>query len=339
MVMGMGQYPNLATQDCFASVCSRRRAARGAGVEGARRPHGHERRAVPRRGDRAAAQGAVRVRSGRQGSTEEGGGPLTFDLDLVWDGAMPPFEEPHHYVRRTGRVYLRHDRFAQTGCWERHARGRGRDARRHPRSLEGHPRPVVGRAPATARSEPAGIRAGTGSMAGMWNYDADAVRRLLDPLHVKRKPSGTRALEEACASGTTPTRPRVARPARVRAHLEPGTRMIRKPLDARRSRRHRAGRSTIDVTPLLPQLHRDRHRLRHRRRLAPRHVPGTARRCRRVSTRSGRDRSRGRLHGSSTTSRASHQSTGDVGYGLHEHGFFGSFPKYGMDGPHDGASA
>ena len=31
------------------------------------------------------------------------------------------------------------------------------------------------------------------------------------------------------------------------------------------------------------------------------------------------------------------QSTGPVGYGLHEHAFIGPFPKYGMDGPYDGA--
>ena len=30
-------------------------------------------------------------------------------------------------------------------------------------------------------------------------------------------------------------------------------------------------------------------------------------------------------------------STGDVGYGLHEHGFFGPFPKYGLKEMGDGA--
>ena len=30
-------------------------------------------------------------------------------------------------------------------------------------------------------------------------------------------------------------------------------------------------------------------------------------------------------------------STGDVGYGLHEHGFFGPFPKYGLERSDDGA--
>ena len=31
-------------------------------------------------------------------------------------------------------------------------------------------------------------------------------------------------------------------------------------------------------------------------------------------------------------------TTGDVGYGLHEHGFFGPFPKYGLERSDDGAS-
>ena len=30
-------------------------------------------------------------------------------------------------------------------------------------------------------------------------------------------------------------------------------------------------------------------------------------------------------------------STGDVGFGLHEHGFFGPFPKYGLERSDDGA--
>jgi hypothetical protein len=32
-------------------------------------------------------------------------------------------------------------------------------------------------------------------------------------------------------------------------------------------------------------------------------------------------------------------TTGDVGYGLHEHGFFGPFPKYGLERMDDGAPA
>jgi hypothetical protein len=31
-------------------------------------------------------------------------------------------------------------------------------------------------------------------------------------------------------------------------------------------------------------------------------------------------------------------NNGVVGHGLHEHAFLGPFPKYGMHGPHDGAS-
>ena len=50
------------------------------------------------------------------------------------------------------------------------------------------------------------------------------------------------------------------------------------------------------------------------------------------------DPSRGAGTRSSTTSRASSRRHGDVGYGLHEHGFFGPFPKYGLERMDDGAS-
>ena len=36
-------------------------------------------------------------------------------------------------------------------------------------------------------------------------------------------------------------------------------------------------------------------------------------------------------YGSSTTSPASTSSDGTVGYGLHEHGFFGPFRRYGLE--------
>ena len=54
MVMGLGQYPNLARAGRVRVRVARRAPPRGARVARARRSHGHERRAVPRRGREAA---------------------------------------------------------------------------------------------------------------------------------------------------------------------------------------------------------------------------------------------------------------------------------------------
>jgi hypothetical protein len=37
--------------------------------------------------------------------------------DLIWNGAIPAFEEPRQYIRKHGRVLFDTMRFAQTGCW------------------------------------------------------------------------------------------------------------------------------------------------------------------------------------------------------------------------------
>ena len=320
MVMGMGQYPNLAVQDAFACVRARREPPRGARVARARRPHGHRGRPVPGRGARAAASACASSLE----PTEHG-----IAFDLTWEGAIPAFEEPRQFIRRHGRVLfdtlaLRADRAAGSGTLEvggeRFAVTPDRWWGTRDRSWGVRP---VGEA------EPPGIRRRRRSMAGMWNYfpmqfDDHSI------LYICRSATTASASSRRpCASGTTPRGRRAARPARVRAHAScRGTRMHRAgstvslPRGARRRLRRSSARRCCT-------LHRDRHRLRHGRRLAPRHVPGAARRAGsrvRSTTRSRRSAStaivdhvgalRVRTAASATASTSTPSSARSAKYGL-----------------------
>src|SRR4026209_1525291 len=107
LVMGMGQYPNLGVQDAFACV--------------RRGDQHHVVRASRELGDRMdttvgpfrveVIEGLRRVRVILEPSEHS----LAFDL--TWEGAIPAFEEPRHFIRKYGRVLFDSKRFAQTGCW------------------------------------------------------------------------------------------------------------------------------------------------------------------------------------------------------------------------------
>src|SRR5262249_61537710 len=107
MVMGLGQYPNLAVQDAFACVT--------------RRGKHHVVRASRELGDRMdTSVGPFRV------EVLEGLKRLRFVLapsehtiacDLTWTGAIPAFLEPRQHVRKYGRVLFDTMRLAPTGGW------------------------------------------------------------------------------------------------------------------------------------------------------------------------------------------------------------------------------
>ncbi len=108
MVMGMGQYPNLAVQDAFAVV---------------RRGDAHVVvRASKELGDRMdTSVGPFRI------EVIEPLQKLRFVLepnehgisfDLVWNATIQAFLEPRQYIRKYGRVLFDTQRFFQTGTWE-----------------------------------------------------------------------------------------------------------------------------------------------------------------------------------------------------------------------------
>src|ERR1700690_1809470 len=226
MVIGMGQYPNLATQAAFACVCS----------------NGKQRvlRASKELGDRMdTTVGPFRVEVieplHRVRVVGEGTGhPLAFDL--TWTGAIPAFEEPQHFVRSHDRVMFDSHRFAQTGFWEGTLEVEGKTVNVTPDRWKGTRDRSWGVRP-VGEAEPAGVRGTTPSMAGMWNYAPMQFDDYSLLYIVQEEPTGHRALEEAVRIWNDPARghewlrpapvgpppppppgpgPRGPRPARVR---------------------------------------------------------------------------------------------------------------------------
>ncbi len=66
--------------------------------------------------------------------------------DLLWEGAIPAFEEPRQYIRKHGRVLFDTVRFAQTGCWSGTLHVGDETFRGDAGPLVGHARPLLGRA-------------------------------------------------------------------------------------------------------------------------------------------------------------------------------------------------
>ncbi|HEY3831082.1 MAG TPA: hypothetical protein VGO03_02200 [Acidimicrobiia bacterium] len=335
MVMGMGQYPNLATQDCFASV-------RRGDVQ-------HVVRASRELGDRMdTSVGPFRVevieplRKVRfvcdpsvQGSTEDGGSPLTIACDLVWDGAMEPFEEPRQYVRRKGRVFFDTMRFAQTGCWSGTLEVAGEHFDVTPDRWWGTRDRSWGVRP-HGEKEPEGIHAGVGSMQGMWNYDPMQFSDHSILYMLNEEGDGTRVLEEAMRIWHDGERePEWLGRPEYEHTLKPGTRFVTHSTIAFPEAPE--GPLTIDVEPLLPSYiaigtgYGVEDDWRHGMYQGPLAVQAREYKIAEIEP---------WAHFTIVDQVARFtQSTGTVGYGLHEHGFFGVFPKYGMNGPHDGAAA
>jgi len=324
MVMGMGQYPNLATQDAFAVVCA----------DGMHRVV----RASKELGDRMdTTVGPFRVEVLEplrrvRFILEPTEHPIAFDL--TWDGSIPAFEEPRHFVRRFGRVLFDTARFAQTGCWDGRLEVAGRSVEVTPDRWKGTRDRSWGVRP-VGEAEPPGIRQGTGQMVGMWNYAPMQFDGFSILYIVQEEPDGTRPLEESVRIWSDPARgvEWLGRPE-YEHRLEPGTRMIRTPSTLRFPDAP-GGALDVQVEPL-------RHAF-----IA-------------VGTGYGMDADwrHGMYHGPLVVqSREWPESelaswgwygivdhvarftlgTGEVGFGLHEHGFFGPFPKYGLTRADDGA--
>ncbi len=317
MVMGMGQYPNLGTQDAFACVCS----------------NGMHRvlRASRELGDRMdTSVGPFRVEVLEplrrvRFTCEPSEHPIAFDL--TWDGAIPAFEEPRQYLRRFGRVLFDTSRFAQTGTWSGTLQVAGDDIAVTPDRWKGTRDRSWGIRP-VGEAEPPGIRQGTGQMVGMWNYapvqfDDSSVLYI-----VHEEPDGNRPLEEAVRIYADPGRGHewLGRPE-FEHTLEEGTRMVRSG-SVLRFPDAPGGPFEMTVTHL-------RHAFiavgtgygmddewRHGMYQGPLAVQY-------------REWKQDELESWGWYGVVDHvarfdTNTGEVGFGLHEHGFFGAFPKYGL---------
>lgn len=195
VVFGLGQYPNLGTQDAFLLV-----------------RHGdkhHVIRASRELGDRAdISVGPFRV------EVLEGLKKLRvvvednewgIRMDAVFTGEHVPFLEPRHYIRKKGRILFDTLRFAQLGRWEGSLTVDGKTWAITPQQWFGSRDRSWGVRP-VGEPEPQGIHSGTPAMEGMWNYFPALFEDFALLYIVNETPTGHRTVEEAMRIWKDPAR-------------------------------------------------------------------------------------------------------------------------------------
>ncbi|MBX7160592.1 MAG: hypothetical protein K1X95_09905 [Acidimicrobiia bacterium] len=216
LVLGMGVYPNLGTQDAFAS-CTRDgthhvvRASRALGDRG-------DLEVGPFRID--VLEPLQRLRFVLEPSEH------TLAFDLTWEGVHAPYEEPRHTIRQFGRTVFDTVRFAQNGSWSGTLTVGDEvfdvtaDHWWGARDRSWGVRPV-------GEPEPQGIRRDLPQLVGMWNYAPMRFDDFSLLYILQEEPDGTRTIEDAVR--IPHDRGAVPEPlGRPEFHhvLDPGTRMI-----------------------------------------------------------------------------------------------------------------
>ncbi len=318
MVMGLGQYPNLATQDAFAVV---------------RRGREHRvLRASRELGDRMdTSVGPFRVeiieplRSLRLVAEDN---DLGLSFDLTWEGSITAFEEPRQYIRRHGRVLFDSIRFAQTGFWTGSLTIDGDEIAVTPDRWWGTRDRSWGIRP-VGEAEPAGIRGDSTQMSGMWNYAPMQFDDHSIIYIVNEEADGSRPLEEGVRIWRDPDREPewLGRPDHDHT-LEPGTRFVTSSVLS--FPEAPGGGFSVDVTPMTHcyfmvgtgyGIDAD---WRHGMYQGPLVVQGLE-----LDMVDDAERMFG---GVDNAARFEIRETGQVGYGLHEYFFIDSFPRYGLEG-------
>jgi hypothetical protein len=317
LIFGMGLYPNLGTQDAFAVV--------------RRGPHHRVVRASRELTDRRdTCVGPFRLEvleplRKLRCVLEPTEHAIAFDL--TWEGAIPAWQEPRHFVRRHGRVLFDTSRFAQLGRWSGTLSVAGEQVRITPDRWWGSRDRSWGVRP-VGEPEHAGIRQGEGAMSGMWNYfpmqfDDHAI------LYICQETSaGERELEEGVRVWADPQRPpdHLGRPE-WRHELAQGTRLLRGSTIAFPDAP--GGRLEVRCTPLLPCMvsvgtgYGMDADWRHGMYQGALVVQGLDKKHDEVV-------SLGQYGVVDQVARFEYG--GRVGYGLYEHGFFGAFEKCGLVG-------
>lgn len=159
VVFGLGQYPNLGTQDAFLLV-----------------RHGNKHhvlrasRTLDDRADISVGPMRIEVLEGLQKLrivVEDN--DYGINMDVVWQGVHHPHLEPRHYIRKHGRVLFDTIRFAQLGRWQGSLSVGDHRWQITPDQWLGNRDRSWGVRP-VGEAEPQGIHTGTPSMEGMWNY-------------------------------------------------------------------------------------------------------------------------------------------------------------------------
>ena len=322
LIFGMGQYPNLGVQDMFAVArCGQRHT-----VVRASRPLGDRADLTVGPFSIDVVEPLRRLRC-RLEATDH---PLSFDLE--WTGSGPAFEEARHQWRSHGRVMIDTSRFAQTGRWS----GRvvvGDDAFDvDPAEWFGTRDRSWGVRP-IGEPEPAGIQ-GLGLVEGgfLWNY---AVAQFDDHTVLaicQERSDGSRDLSSAVRVWHDESRPIEDLGQPLHDHvLTPGTRVVeRSTFTFSESDVALAVEPACDVFLQVGTGYGLDPDWRHGMYQGPDVVVQGVD----VDMAAEPDRFWGLVD---SASRFSYD--GRTGFGLHEYGLWGPFPRYGLRDLLDGAPA
>lgn len=316
LVIGMGQYPNLAVQDAFACVthAGEHHVVRASRILGDRM----DTRVGPFSIEVVKALERLRVR------LEPGNYSLAFDLE--WSAAVPAYLEPRQFVRKHGRLLFDTQRFAQTGHWSGSLRIGEREFSVTPDRWWGTRDRSWGVRP-VGEPEAPGIRQDEPVLSGLWNYAPMQFRDFSLLYMVNETDSGERLLEEAVR--IWPDANRKPEPLGRPEHeheLVPGTRRIAR--SRLRFPSAPGGELVVTVTPLLDAyiavgtgygMDPD---WRHGMYQGPLVVQGFVRPVEEIW-------SYGQYGVVDQVARFT-TNRGEVGYGLHEFGFWGPFRRYGL---------
>ncbi|MER3452146.1 MAG: hypothetical protein C4344_00080 [Acidimicrobiia bacterium] len=195
VVMGMGQYPNLGTQDAFILVVR----------DGMHRVVRASREMPPDRMDTTVGPFRIEVPEPLRRlrfllePNEHG-----IAADLTWEAASPPVLEPRHLRREVGRVTFDTQRFAQTGGWRGTLTVGGEVLSVVPEQWWGTRDRSWGVRP-VGEPEPAGIRA-TRPSNFFWLYCPVRFADFSVVYIVQEEPDGRRVIEDATRVWHDPAR-------------------------------------------------------------------------------------------------------------------------------------
>ncbi len=212
LAAGLGQYPNLGVTDAFLAVSygdtqSVVRSSRPLGVDRL------DTRVGPLRVE--VLEGLKKIRL----VCEESDG---FALDVVWEGAVPAYEEPRQILQLAhGRSVMNTMRFLQTGSWTGSMLLDGRSIDVTPDRFWGNRDRSWGVRP-VGDAEPAGIG---GMGVFYWNYFVARFDAYSIVYMVQENEHGRRAIEEALRLYPDGRVEQLGRPEH-QLRFAPGTRMV-----------------------------------------------------------------------------------------------------------------
>lgn len=333
MVMGMGQYPSLGVQDAFAVVRAGNkhhvvRASRELSADRSDTSVGPFRIEVIEGLERLRFVLEATAESSDIGAegVEQGQTPIRFDL--TWQAAIPAFLEPRQYIRKHGRVLFDSLRFAQTGCWSGSLWVDGVEYEVTPDRWKGSRDRSWGIRP-VGEAEPLGIHEGTPIMEGMWNYCPMQFDDFSIIYIVNEHNDGSRVLEEAVRVWKDPEREPewLGRPEHYHdvAVKQAYTTFISG--SELRFPEAPGGELRVKITPLTHVwvmvgtgygLEADWKHGMYKGPLCQQHFSLDM------------EADQARMLGLCDNAARYELSSGEVGYGLFEYGFFGSFDRYGI---------